>query len=91
MIRDSKDTLYKEQVDLFIKATKKYMIEHAELLPAEGDSAYVHIGDLISAGVIDNSEVIDPKTKKQMNGCVIVSYNSGFNQYEYDYADVCNS
>ena len=61
LIRDSKDTLYKEQVDLFINATKKYMIGHSDLFPTGDDCSAVYVDDLINKvdGMISNENVIE--------------------------------
>ena len=90
LLGDSEDVLSDKQVDSIVKASKKYMVEHSELLPEKSDSTAIYISDLIDNGVIDNDEVIDPKTKEEMNGCVVVNYNENFNQYEYNYRDDCS-
>ena len=89
LLGDSEDALYQEQVDVIVKASKKYAVEHSELLPEGNDSTAIYINDLINNGVIDKDKVIDPKTKEEMNGCVVISYNNDFNQYEYNYRDNC--
>lgn len=90
LLGDSEDVLRDKQVDSIVKASKKYMVEHSELLPEKSDSTAIYISDLIDNGVIDNDEVINPKTKEEMNGCVVVNYNESFNQYEYNYRDDCS-
>lgn len=89
LLKDSEDTLSDEQISMIVNASKKYMIEHSELLPemSDGSKTFVYIDDLINSGVIDNDKVIDPKTKEELNGCVVVNYNDSFNQYEYNYSD----
>jgi len=90
LLKDSEDTLHDEQIDMVVKASQKYMVEHSELLPEGSDYSAVYIDDLINSGVIDNDKVIDPKTKEELEGCVIVNYNDSFNQYEYNYRDNCS-
>ena len=90
LLKDSEDTLYQEQVDIIVRASKKYVIDHSELLPENSDSTAIYIDDLINSGVIDKDKVINPKTKEEMNGCVVVNYNNDFNQYEYNYRDDCS-
>lgn len=85
MLGDSEDTLEEQQINNVVNATKKYMIEHTELLP--DNSVCIGIDELINNGVIDSDVVINPKTKEELNGCVMVSYNVNFNQYEYFYND----
>lgn len=87
LINDSKDSLSEQQKKLVVEATKKYMIEHSELLPEGSNRAIVYMSDLIDKGVIDNDKIIDPKSKEEINGCVVVSYNNEFNQYDYNYSD----
>lgn len=90
LISENEDALYDEQINNIVNASKKYMVEHSELLPEGNDYVPIYINDLIDSGVIDNDSVIDPKTKEQMNGCVVVNYNENFNQYEYNYNDGCS-
>ena len=90
LLKDSEDTLHDEQIDLVVKASQKYMVEHSELLPEGSDYTAVYTDDLINSGVIDNDKVIDPKTKEELDGCVVVNYNENFNQYEYNYKDDCS-
>jgi len=86
LLNDSEDSLYDEQISMVISATKKYMVEHSSLLPDEGNIKVVTIQELIDEGTIDNDSVINPKTKEKLDGCVIVSYNSNFNQYNYEFS-----
>lgn len=87
LLNDSKDSLSEQQKKLVVEATKKYMIEHSELLPEGSNRAIVYMSDLIDKGVIDNDKIIDPKSKEEINGCVVVSYNNEFNQYDYNYSE----
>ena len=90
LLNDSEDSLSKNQIDMVITASKKYMIDHSNLLPEDDDVYSVSISDLINAGVIENDKVIDPKTKNILNGCVNISYSASYNQYEYNYSNECS-
>ena len=91
LLKDSEDVLYEEQIDSIINASKKYMVEHYDLLP-QGNSYYsISVDDLVSNGVIDNEIVMNPKTKEELDGCVVVNYNENFNQYEYRYVESSDS
>jgi type IV pilus assembly protein PilA len=89
LINDSEDSLSKQQIEMIVGAAKRYMVDHGELLPEGSNKFAVYIKDLINDGVIDNDEVIDPKTRKEINGCVLVNYNENFNQYEYNFREKC--
>lgn len=90
LLNDSKESLRKNQIDTVITAAKRYMIDHPDLLPERNNVYSVSINDLISSGVIENDKVVDPKTKKILDGCVVVRYVSNYNQYEYSYSDLCS-
>lgn len=87
LIKDSEDALESKQISTIIDATKQYVTMNSDLLPDEGDSTCIYLSDLIDNGVIDNDTIINPKTKEEMNGCVLISYNENYNQYEYSYSD----
>ena len=61
------------------------MVEHSDLYPE--DQVCINVSTLISGGAIENDSVINPKTKQEMNGCVLVKYNSNYNQYDYSYVE----
>ena len=86
LLNDSKESLSKQQKDMIITASKKYMIDHSELLPEDDNRAIVYMDNLVNDGVIDNDKIIDPKTHEEINGCVVVSYNNEYNQYDYNYS-----
>ena len=88
LIGDNEDALHEQQIKNFVDAAKQYVVLNNELLD-ENANLYVYVSDLISAGVIDNDDVIDPKTKKSLTGCVVVSFNNSFNQYDYIYDSDC--
>lgn len=87
LIKDSEDSLYNEQISNIVNATKQYMVEHSELLPDEDESVCISISDLIDNGVIDNDIVIDPRTKEELDGCVLIGYVQNYNQYEYSFVE----
>ena len=86
-VNTAKNTLSETQIKNIITATKKYVTENPDLLPdmVEGSDALISINELIENGIIENENVIDPKTKEKINGCVEITYNEDNNQYEYKY------
>lgn len=87
LLGDSEDVLSKEQIDMVINATKKYMVEHSELLPDEGSVISYNLSELVEDGAIDNDKIVDPKSREKLEGCVVISYNTDFSQYEYIYTE----
>ena len=89
LLNDSKDSLSEKQLNMIVEGTRKYLVEHPELYPEGNEIASFSVSNLIENGVFENNKVIDPKTKEQLDGCVVVKYNNQYNQYEYDYVDEC--
>lgn len=91
LISDSESELEKEQVNTIINATKKYIVDNTDLLPEENATqpTMIDTDTLIEEGVIANETIINPKTKEELWGCVLISYNKEYNQYEYKFVENC--
>lgn len=87
MITNSEESVSEQQIKTVITAAKKYMVEKSDLLPEEQDNSttIISIEELINEGIIDNTDAID----KIKDNCVIVSYSSVYNQYNYTYSSNC--
>lgn len=87
----SEENLNKQQMTQIINATKKYMLDHSELLPemTNGATTSIRISELIENGVIENNNILDLKTNETIDGCIVITYRTNYNQYEYNYAE-CN-
>lgn len=89
LVRDNEDALYEEQINNFVNAAKEYVILNDTLLTDSNSTLYIDSYDLIDNGIITNDQILNPKTKEILAGCVVVNYNSDFNQYEYNYDSTC--
>ena len=93
-INTSRNKAYDSQVNVIETAAKEWGVENIEELP-EIDSDEVktlQLTDLINSGKLQSATIINPKTKAVMTGCVAISYNSEYKQYEYKYTEenVCD-
>ena len=88
-INDSETTLEQTQINEIINATKKYVLDNTDLLPESNHYTYIRTQELVDNGIIDNDKIINPKTKEIINGCILISYNDYYNQYEYEYKNSC--
>ena len=86
----SKDELYKTQVDIVEKSAKDYFLKHIDELPEnEKDARFISIETLAKENILESSDMVDPRTDKPMNGCVIVKTKG--KDYSYTYTDeVCS-
>ena len=86
-VNTAKNSLSDNQIKKIIEATKKYMIENPDLLPSieSLDNIIITTNELLENGIIENENIINPKTKEKIEGCIEISYNNNYNQYEYKY------
>ena len=92
-ISKAKEDLYQNQIETLEKASKDWSVKNTEKLPEEdnSDMCYIKIGTLSLEGFIENKEVENPETGEPMTGCVLVRYNTTYNQYEFTYNEDENS
>lgn len=90
-IDKSKEKSYNIQVDLIEKASKKWVLDNTDELlkkdPYHLNNINLTLTTLKKEGYLQDEFIENPKTKKIMTGCVVVSYQSNKNQYEYTYED----
>ena len=90
-IDKSKEKSYNIQVDLIEKASKKRVVDNTDELlkkdPYHLNNINLTLTTLKKEGYLQDMFIENPKNKKIMTGCVVVSYQSNKNQYEYTYED----
>lgn len=74
-----------EQMNTLIDVARIYMGDHAELLPSENGVKIITIPELKTAGLIKTNQVLNPKTREELTGCIVVRYLN--NKYEYLYEE----
>lgn len=87
VILGSKQKLYEEQVNEIESSARKWGIENINELPETG-KLYLSLQDLINEGLIQQKSLKDPRTSKDMNGCVVIEFNQVYSTYEYNYNDL---
>lgn len=85
LISDSKNKLHDEQVYQIENAAKKYAVENIILDDENQEVIKVKITVLKNTGFLENKKIIDPIDNSEMDGCVVITYDSDFNQYTYNY------
>ena len=91
-IRNSKNKAYDIQVRELEESARKWAVANSDSL-SETTPTTVTISNLISSGYItktENGNIVNPKDDSVMNGCVIITYSSSYNQYLYEYSETCN-
>lgn len=93
-INESKEKTYKNQINTIINAAKRWGFDNDNLLsPIENttDKVYVSIERIQKDGYLTSGDVIDPRTEKELTGCIEISYASDYKQYTYNYANTCSA
>lgn len=80
-----------EQVNTFIDTARLYMGDNSELLPPENGVKVITISELKTAGLIKTNQVLNPKTREELTGCVMVRYENNKYEYTYEEAENCNA
>lgn len=84
IISNSKESLSETQISKVEDAAKLYYLE----IGMSESATCVNVSTLLENGYIEATEVKDPKTKKSMNGSVLITQVS--NQYIYEYqTNIC--
>ena len=86
-IKQSKEGTYEEQKNTIIRNAKRWSVENADQL-SEDRSIYLSIDQLKREGYMENKDVVNPLTEEIMDGCIRISYDEEYNQYNYSYMDV---
>ena len=90
-LNDSREDAYQKQVDNLIKAANTWSIKNPDKLPSKDNKTFLSLDTLTEDGIVEDDEIINPKTRKKMEGCISISYSSTYNQYEYKYINDNNS
>lgn len=92
-LKKSKETALTTQISLIEKAASNYAIEHPENLDEYNlNDSYVSIAELQSLKYLEKGTIKNPVTRKAMNGCVVISYDSEKSLYNYTYKEeTCDS
>lgn len=89
-INNSKNKAYKSQEQTIVNAAKRWGFDNDNLLNTTGKIT-VSIGRIQKDGYLTSGDVIDPRTEQKLTGCVEISYNNDYKQYEYKYLKNCTT
>lgn len=88
-IKKAREGAYNKQISTIETAAKKWGAENDLKLPEIGSTSIITVDfqTLINAGHLKDEKIINPITQDALTGCIKVSYNNEYNQYEYKYID----
>lgn len=88
-VNKSKEKTYQTQINYIEGAAKRWGVKNNDLLTTDGTSITVNIQTLKKDGFLENTNIIDPRTNRIIDGCVEISYNLEYNQHSYNYIASC--
>lgn len=91
LFNKTKTSLYDTQVEIVESAAKKWAIANNGYLPTDGSEYALQLSRLVSDGYLDDGDIIDPRTEKEMNGYVNIVYDEGINQYKIEFINLSNA
>ena len=80
-----------EQINSLINTAKIYMNQNSNLLPEENNIYIISLNELKHSGLIQTKEILNPSTKQELTGCIIVKYENNKYKYEYKEENDCNN
>lgn len=81
-IKNNKQKLYNDQIKIIERAAKDYAIKNTDVLPEEGTTTYVTLGEIKRSGVLQE-EVRNPITKELFEDDLQIQITLENNQYVY--------
>ena len=92
IIQNSKQKSYDTQINNLIEAARRAAIKNTLLLPIEqdGSKSCISLNYLLNNGEIDTDQIYDPRNSSvKLTGTIVVTYNSQYKQFIYEYKDRC--
>jgi len=90
MIEESRESTYKEQINQIENIARYWGVTNTNLLPDSGVKYYLSLEKLKEEGLLENKDILNPKDKSVMQGCVVIEFDTTTNQYVYTYNETCN-
>ena len=86
-IETAKEQAYKRTIDSIEEAARRYGTKN--ILGYETIEQALPLSVLISAGELNEDDLINPKTDNKLTGCVYYKWNETNKVYEYRYDSNC--
>ena len=74
ILDQSKNTLYKKQIDTILNGTYDYSLKHINYLPENDNISYITLGELKYEGIVDY-DLTNPETNERFKDELVISIN----------------
>jgi len=86
LIEENKEKTYVQQTKTMEKTAERWSSKNTSKL-SETEPYYLDIDTLVAEKLLASKEVIDPRTNKVMEGCIVIKFDSKYNQFEHKYSE----
>ena len=92
LITESKEKLYEKQISELERLSNTWVTKNTNKLKTEEGYTYdLSFEELNEQGFTSNKQIKNPKTGKNLTGCMKVTYNSSKNGYDVAYDENCTT
>ena len=92
LISDSREELYNKQISELERLSNTWVTKNINKLKIEDGYTYnLSFEELHEQGFVSDEQVKNPKTGKNLEGCIKVVYNSSNNGYNVNYDSTCTT
>ena len=89
VLKQTRNDAYKRQVSTIIQVGKDWVLNNYGSLSKETRNI-LFLEELLEQNYLNVEEIINPKTEKPMEGCIIIIWNESYQQYMYTYEEENN-
>jgi len=91
VLNNTRKDAYDRQVNTILQVSKDWTLKHIDsLTKEENEKNILLISTLLEEHYLENQEIINPITEENMGGCVIITWNSSYLQFDYEYEEDIN-
>lgn len=91
LVNNSKSKARSAQITLIEKAAKSWAAENTDLI-SEASTYYLDVQTLVDKNYLEAEGLVDPEdSTKNLNQCVRIYYDNGYNSYQYSYSNCADN
>lgn len=91
IVKKTRQDAYNRQVNTIIQVSKDWTLKYIDSLNKEENRKNILlISTLLEEHYLESQEILNPITEENMGGCIIITWNSSYLQFDYEYEEDIN-